>query len=343
MKENIRELDLVSLTQSYNQPSYRAKQLFRWFWKKSVKEFDLISDIPDVFKNSLKTNFFLKYTTIKSKINSSDGTIKFLFNLHDNLICEGVLIPQKDRFTACISSQVGCSLSCQFCATGTMKRARNLLSSEIFDQVVLIMEECKKIYGKKLTNIVYMGMGEPFLNYQNVIKSINYITNKDGLNFSKKRITLSTVGISKMIEKFALEDTGVHLAISLHAANNTKRNKIMSINETNNLELLQNSLRYYFMKTNQKVTYEYVMLNEVNDSDEDANNLVKFSRIVPSKINLIEYNLVQGISFKKSPPERVDRFMKILKDSGVIVNLRKSRGEDVNAACGQLALNKTNE
>ena len=340
MKKNIRELDLINLTSEYNQPNFRAKQIYRWLWKKSIKNFDLITDLPEDFKKVLKKNFDLSYAEVKTKIVSQDGTIKYLFRLSDDLICEGVLIPQNDRFTACISSQVGCSLSCQFCATGTMKRARNILASEIFDQVFLIMKECEKIYGKKLTNIVYMGMGEPFLNYQNVIKSIKYITNKEGLDFSKRRITLSTVGISKMIKQFALEDTGVNLAISLHAACNIKRNKIMSINETNNLETLEESLRYYYNKTKKKVTYEYVMLNEVNDTIEDAKNLVKFSRIIPSKVNLIEFNLVDGISFKKSSQLRVENFMKVLKKNGINVNLRKSRGEDVNAACGQLALNK---
>jgi len=340
MKKNIREFDLISLTSEYNQPKFRAKQLYRWLWKKSIKDFDLITDLPENFKKELKDNFFLPYTSISTKIVSKDGTIKYLFKLSDDLICEGVLIPHNDRLTACISSQVGCSLSCQFCATGTMKRARNILSSEIFDQVFLIMQECEIIYGKKLTNIVYMGMGEPFLNYQNVINSIKYITNKEGLGFSKRRITLSTVGISKMIKKFALEEIGVNLAISLHAACNIKRNQIMSINETNNLETLEDSLRYYYNKTKKQVTYEYVMLNEVNDTIEDANNLVKFSRIIPSKVNLIEFNLVDGISFKKSSNLRTQKFMKILKENGITVNLRKSRGEDVGAACGQLALNK---
>ena len=340
MKKNIREFDLISLTSEYNQPKFRAKQLYRWLWKKSIKDFDLITDLPENFKKELKQNFLLPYTSIRTKIVSQDGTIKYLFKLSDGLICEGVLIPQNDRFTACISSQVGCSLSCQFCATGTMKRDRNIFSSEIFDQVFLIMQECERVYGKKLTNIVYMGMGEPFLNYQNVINSIKYITNKEGLSFSKRRITLSTVGISKMIKKFALEETGVNLAISLHAACNIKRNQIMSINETNNLETLEDSLRYYYNKTKKQVTYEYVMLNEVNDTIEDANNLVKFSRIIPSKVNLIEFNLVDGISFKKSSNLRTQKFMKILKKNGITVNLRKSRGEDVGAACGQLALNK---
>lgn len=340
MKKNIREFDLISLTSEYNQPKFRAKQLYRWLWKKSIKDFDLITDLPESFKKELKQNFLLPYTSIRTKIVSQDGTIKYLFKLSDGLICEGVLIPQNDRFTACISSQVGCSLSCQFCATGTMKRDRNIFSSEIFDQVFLIMQECERVYGKKLTNIVYMGMGEPFLNYQNVINSIKYITNKEGLDFSKRRITLSTVGISKMIKKFALEETGVNLAISLHAACNTKRTQIMSINETNNLETLEDSLRYYYNKTKKQVTYEYVMLNEVNDTIEDANNLVRFSRIIPSKVNLIEFNLVDGISFKKSSQLRIQKFMKILKKNGITVNLRKSRGEDVSAACGQLALNK---
>jgi len=187
MKKNIREFDLISLTSEYNQPKFRAIQLYRWLWKKSIKDFDLITDLPESFKKELKQNFLLPYTSIRTKIVSQDGTIKYLFKLSDGLICEGVLIPQNDRFTACISSQVGCSLSCQFCATGIMKRARNILSSEIFDQVFLIMQECERVYGKKLTNIVYMGMGEPFLNYQNVINSIKYITNKEGLDFFKKK------------------------------------------------------------------------------------------------------------------------------------------------------------
>ena len=338
-KKNIRELDLNNIVSHYNQPLFRAKQLYRWLWKKSVNSFDEITDLPDTFKKELNKEFYISYITIKKKIVSLDGTIKFLFQLSDGLICEGVLIPQKSRFTACISSQVGCSLSCQFCATGTMKRARNILASEIFDQAFLIMKECERIYGKSLTNIVYMGMGEPFLNYQNVINSIKYITNKEGLYFSKKRITLSTVGIVKMIKKFAIEDTGVHLAISLHAACNKKRTKIMGINQTNNLELLKNALKYYYNKTKNKVTYEYVMLNEINDSIEDVNNLVKFSRIIPSKVNLIEFNIVDGINFKKSSQERTQKFMEALKKEGVTVNLRKSRGEDVGAACGQLALN----
>ncbi len=340
MKKNIRELDLNNIVFNYKQPAFREKQLYRWLWKKSINNFDNITNFPNSFKQELKKDFYLSYTTIKTSIASNDGTIKFLFKLADELVCEGVLIPQNDRFTACISSQVGCSLSCQFCATGKMRRARNILASEIFDQVFLIMRECKIMYGKSLTNIVYMGMGEPFLNYQNVIKSIQYITSKDGLDFSKRRITLSTVGISKMIKKFALEKTGVKLAISLHAACNIKRTQIMAINETNNLEILEESLRYYYSKTNQKVTYEYVMLNEVNDSIEDALKLVKFAKIIPSKVNLIEFNLVDGINFKKSNVLRTKKFIEILKDNGIIVNLRKSRGEDVGAACGQLAIKK---
>tara|TARA_B100001029_G_C15062237_1_gene459557 strand:+ start:930 stop:1955 length:1026 start_codon:yes stop_codon:yes gene_type:complete len=340
MKKNIRELDLNKMVLEYKQPLFRAKQLYRWFWKKSVQSFDQIINIPNNFKDQLESDFFLPYTTIQNTILSNDGTIKFLFKLSDGLVCEGVLIPQDQRFTACISSQVGCSLSCQFCATGKMKRARNILASEIFDQVFLIMQECKKVYGKNLTNIVYMGMGEPFLNYINVIKSIEYITNKEGLDFSKRRITLSTVGISKMIKKFAEENTGVHLAISLHAACDKKRNQIMAINETNNLKLLEEALKYYHEKTQKKVTYEYVMLNEVNDSITDAKNLVQFCKIIPSKVNLIEFNLVDGINFKKSNSSRTQKFMQLLKESGIIVNLRKSRGEDVGAACGQLVINK---
>ena len=337
MKKNIREFDLISLTSEYNQPKFRAKQLYRWLWKKSIKDFDLITDLPESFKKELKKNFLLPYTSIRTKIVSQDGTIKYLFKLSDGLICEGVLIPQNDRFTACISSQVGCSLSCQFCATGTMKRDRNIFSSEIFDQVFLIMQECERLYGKKLTNIVYMGMGEPLVNYQNVVDSIKYITNKEGLNMSSKRITLSTVGVSKMIKKLADENLKINLAVSLHSANNLKRSKIMDINSINDLNNLKDALLYFFTKTKTRITYEYVMLKDFNDTQKDATDLVKFSKIVPSKINLIEFNSVNKSNFQKSTDETTKEFISILKKENIIVNLRRSRGEDVNAACGQLA------
>ncbi len=340
MKKNIRELkfsELEDLLIKLKEPAYRARQIYRWLWREKVSSFDQMTNISKFCQKYLSQNYSIQYVAIDTLIKSNDGTIKFLFKLSDGNKCEGVLIPEKNRITACVSSQVGCSFACKFCATGKMKRIRNVFSYEIFDQVSLIKKEAKNIYNIGLTNIVYMGMGEPLVNYQNVIDSIKYITNKQGLNISPKRITLSTVGVSKMIKKLADENLKVNLAVSLHSANNIKRSEIMDINSINDLDNLKESLIYFFQKTKIKITYEYVMLRDFNDTKEDAIDLIKFSKIVPSKINLIEFNSVKNSNFKKSTEKNTKEFISILKKENIIVNLRRSRGEDVNAACGQLA------
>ncbi len=340
MKKNIRELkfsELEVLLTENQEPKYRSTQIYRWLWREKVQSFNEMTNISKPFQKYLDNNFTITYIKKETQLFSKDGTIKFLFRLSDGNKCEGVLIPEKNRITACVSSQVGCSFSCKFCATGQMKRKRNILSYEIFDQVSLMMEEAQKEYKMGLTNIVYMGMGEPLVNYQNVVKSIKHITNKDGLNMSSKRITLSTVGVSKMIKKLADENLKINLAVSLHSANNFKRSEIMDINSINDLDNLKESLIYFFKKTQTKITYEYVMLRDFNDTVNDALDLIKFSKIVPSKINLIEYNSVHKSNFKKSTDQKTQEFMSILKKENIIVNLRRSRGEDVNAACGQLA------
>ncbi len=340
MKKNIRELkfsELEDLLIKLKEPAYRARQIYRWLWREKVSSFDQMTNISKFCQKYLSQNYSIQYVAIDTLIKSNDGTIKFLFKLSDGNKCEGVLIPEKNRITACVSSQVGCSFACKFCATGKMKRIRNVFSYEIFDQVSLIKKEAKNIYNIGLTNIVYMGMGEPLVNYQNVIDSIKYITNKEGLNISPKRITLSTVGVSKMIKKLADENLKVNLAVSLHSANNIKRSEIMDINSINDLDNLKESLIYFFQKTKIKITYEYVMLRDFNDTKEDAIDLIKFSKIVPSKINLIEFNSVKNSNFKKSTEKNTKEFISILKKENIIVNLRRSRGEDVNAACGQLA------
>ena len=268
---------------------------------------------------------------------SSDGTIKTKFKLHDGNFVEGVLIPKNKRMTACISSQVGCSLSCSFCATGTLGLTRNLSASEIYRQVVYISKKCMEIYNQPLTNIVFMGMGEPLLNYKNVLRSIHFITSEEGLNMSYKRITLSTSGISKMIRKLADDNVKVNLALSLHAANEELRKKIMPIGKSNTLEEIRDSLKYYFSKTKKKVTYEYVLLRDVNDSIEDAYQLYKYTKHLSSKVNIIEYNTIEGLEFKKSSFEKTEKFIGYLLKKGVNVSLRRSRGKDINAACGQLA------
>ena len=291
-------------------------------------------------RSKFEKEFFINSLDVDVEEESSDGTIKTKFKLHDGNFVEGVLIPKNKRMTACISSQVGCSLSCSFCATGTLGLTRNLSASEIYRQVVYISKKCLEVYNQPLTNIVFMGMGEPLLNYKNVLRSIHFITSEEGLNMSYKRITLSTSGISKMIRKLADDNVKVNLALSLHAANEELRKKIMPIGKSNTLEEIRDSLKYYFSKTKKKVTYEYVLLKDVNDKIEDAYQLYKYTKHLSSKVNIIEYNPVEGLEFEKSSLENTKRFIDFLYSKGVNVSLRRSRGKDINAACGQLANKK---
>ena len=288
-------------------------------------------------RSKFEKEFFINSLDVDVEEESSDGTIKTKFKLRDGNFVEGVLIPKNKRMTACISSQVGCSLSCSFCATGTLGLTRNLSASEIYRQVVYISKKCLEVHNQPLTNIVFMGMGEPLLNYKNVLRSIHFITSEEGLNMSYKRITLSTSGISKMIRKLADDNVKVNLALSLHAANEELRKKIMPIGKSNTLEEIRDSLKYYFSKTKKKVTYEYVLLRDVNDSIEDAYQLYKYTKHLSSKVNIIEYNAVEGLEFKKSSFEKTEKFIGYLLKKGVNVSLRRSRGKDINAACGQLA------
>ena len=296
-----------------------------------------MSNVSFEDRSKFDKEFFINNLDVDIEEESSDGTIKTKFKLHDGNFVEGVLIPKNKRMTACISSQVGCSLSCSFCATGTLGLTRNLSASEIYRQVVYISKKCMEIYNQPLTNIVFMGMGEPLLNYKNVMRSIHFITSEEGLNMSYKRITLSTSGISKMIRKLADDNVKVNLALSLHAANEELRKKIMPIGKSNTLEEIRDSLKYYFSKTKKKVTYEYVLLRDVNDSIEDAYQLYKYTKHLSSKVNIIEYNAVEGLEFKKSSFEKTEKFIGYLLKKGVNVSLRRSRGKDINAACGQLA------
>ena len=282
MKRNIRELtssELEEILNKIQEPKYRVNQIYRWLWKEKIPSFNEMSNLSNSCRTYLEKNFRIDYIQIEKKIFSKDGTVKVLFKLSDGNKCEGVLIPEKDRITACVSSQIGCSFSCKFCATGKMKRTRNIFSYEIFDQVSLLMDIANKEYNIGLTNIVYMGMGEPLVNYHNVIDSIKYITSKEGLNMSSKRITLSTVGVAKMIKKLADENLKINLAVSLHSANNFKRSQIMDINSINDLDNLKEALIYFYKKTKIRITYEYVMLKDFNDDKEDAIDLIKFSKL----------------------------------------------------------------
>ncbi len=338
-KKNIRELkleELIDFLKNQNIPSYRAKQVHEWLWKKRAINFNEMTSLSLSLRELLEQNFCLNAVKIHKAERSSDGTIKYSLKLHDNKLVEGVLIPSKKRLTACVSSQVGCSLSCTFCATGTLKLERNLNYAEIYDQIFILNEEALLNFGKPLSNIVYMGMGEPLLNYENLLKSIELVSSKTGLSMSPKRITVSTAGIAKMIKKLADDDVRFNLAISLHTSDDKKREEIMPINKSINLEELKESIKYFFEKTGTRITYEYILFKDINDSLDDAHELVKFCKSTPCKVNLIEYNSVDNIPFQKASNNKTEKFINFLNEKNVIVNLRKSKGKDINAACGQL-------
>lgn len=339
-KRDIRQLSLEEIQEffvSIGDKAFRAKQVYEWLWKKSVKDFDQMTNISLSTRELLKEKFSINHIKVDEMQRSSDGTIKNAVRLHDGMTVESVLIPTDTRITACISSQVGCSLDCHFCATARLKRMRNLNPDEIYDQVVAIKEEGELYFGRSLTNIVYMGMGEPLLNYQNVMESIRKITSPEGLGMSPKRITLSTVGIPKMIMRMADEDMKFNLAVSLHSAIDETRSKVMPINEKSDLNELAESLNYWYQKTNRKITFEYVVWKGINDDERHAHALAKYCGRVASKVNLIEYNPIDDGMFQQADPEKIDMYEKILGDKGIIVNVRRSRGKDIDAACGQLA------
>ena len=338
--KNIRELSLDEITKFFiekGEKSFRAKQVYEWLWQKSARSFDEMNNLSKATRELLLEHFTINAIKVEICQISKDKTIKNAFRLYDGNIIEGVLIPAEDRMTACVSSQVGCSLTCKFCATGRLERIRNLNADEIYDQVAIIRSQSMEHYKVPLTNIVYMGMGEPLLNYSNVLKSIERITSPDGLNMSPQRITVSTAGISKMIKKLGDDEVKFNLALSLHAANDKKRNEIMPINESNSLEVLEEALKYFYDKTGTRITYEYIIFNNFNDTLDDARELAEFCKNVPCKVNIIEYNPIEGGEFKNAGRDKVESFRNYLEDRNIIVNVRRSRGKDIDAACGQLA------
>jgi 23S rRNA (adenine2503-C2)-methyltransferase len=340
-KTDIRTLtkeQLIAQLETLGEKPFRAKQIYEWLWKKSAVDFDEMTNLSKDLREKLKSHFIIHTIAAYKVQKSNDGTIKSAFQLHDKHLIEGVLIPTEDRATACVSSQVGCSLTCSFCATGFLKRERNLTAAEIYDQVVLINQQANESIGRNLSNIVFMGMGEPLLNYSNVVTAIDKITSEEGLNMSAKRITVSTAGIAKMIKKLADDNVRFNLALSLHAADDEKRNTIMPINEQNNIEALVEALQYFQSKCKGEVTFEYILLDGVNDSIEDAKNLVELcKRVNDVKVNVIEYNKIDQAAFHKSTVETREQFIDFLNKHKVIANVRKSRGKDIDAACGQLA------
>lgn len=340
IKKDIRSYELPQLRQEFTdmgESAFRANQVYQWLWQKNAHSFAAMTNLSKPLRDKLNDLFIIKAVSIAKQQHSNDGTIKLGFALHDAHLVEGVLIPADNRMTACVSSQVGCSLACKFCATGKMARIRNLNADEIVDQVYWLNQQAQQYYNLPLSNIVYMGMGEPMLNYKNMLRSLHLLTSATGANMAAWRITVSTAGVGKIIKQFADDDTGCNLALSLHAANDYKRNQIMDINETNSLAILAEALQYYYKKTNQKVTYEYIAFNGFNDNIEDARDLVKFCQYVPCKVNIIEYNQVEGVPYHKSSEDRLTQFQNYLMANKVNTTVRRSRGKDIDAACGQLA------
>ena len=340
VKKDIRKLKLEELKKffvDHGEKPFRAQQVYEWLWQKSAKDFDQMTNISVATREMLKTHFTINFIKVDKMQQSSDGTIKNAVMLHDGLIVESVLIPTEKRITACVSSQVGCSLACKFCATARLKRMRNLNPDEIYDQVVAIQQQCETYFGRPLTNIVFMGMGEPLLNYNNVMTAIEKITSPKGLNMASKRLTVSTVGLAKMIVKMADDGVKFNLAVSLHSALNHVRSSIMPINDTNSLEELADALKYWYSKTKRKVTYEYVVWKGINDGEEHAQALLKFAKVIPCKVNLIEYNPIDDGEFQQASQESINMYMHLLESHGITTRVRRSRGKDIDAACGQLA------
>ena len=339
-KNDIRSLTLDELTSFFQKnslPSYKAKQVYEWLWKKSCLSFDEMTNISLETRKLLKNKFVINHINIDRFQKSNDGTIKNAIALFDDLFVESVLIPTKNRTTACVSSQVGCSLDCEFCATSKMDRIRNLNPDEIYDQVATINSQSLNYYGKPLSNIVFMGMGEPLLNYNNVIEGIKKITSKNGLGMSPKRITVSTSGISKMIIKMADDNVKFNLAVSLHSAIEKTRNEIMPFTKKFPLNDLKQAIKHWYSKTKKIVTYEYIVWNNINDDDEHINALVDFCKFSPSKVNLIEYNSTGNSLFNSASDNIINRYIDALEKNKIPVTIRKSRGKDIDAACGQLA------
>jgi 23S rRNA (adenine2503-C2)-methyltransferase len=331
-KELLREFFVT-----HGDKAFRGNQVYEWLWSKGAHSFEDMTNISKETRVMLESNFVINHIKVDTIQRSDDGTIKNAVRLHDGLVVESVLIPTNTRTTACVSSQVGCSLDCNFCATARLKRMRNLEPGEIYDQVLAIDKESRLYFNHPLSNIVFMGMGEPLMNYNNMMKAIEMITSSEGLGMSPKRIMVSTSGVPKMIKKLADDDVKVKLAVSLHSAIDEIRSKIMPFSKNFPLTDLRESLEYWYRKTKSKISYEYVVWKDINDNQESIDALVKFCKYVPCKVNLIEYNPIDDGEFQQASEEATNDYIKALEASGIIVKVRRSRGKDIDAACGQLA------
>ncbi|WP_452226728.1 23S rRNA (adenine(2503)-C(2))-methyltransferase RlmN [Lacinutrix cladophorae] len=339
-KKDIRALNKEQLREFFvkqGDKAFRGNQVYEWLWSKSAHTFEDMTNLSLETRQMLEDNFVINHIHVDTMQKSNDGTIKNAVRLHDGLIVESVLIPTKTRTTACVSSQVGCSLDCRFCATARLKRMRNLNPDEIYDQVVAIDKESRLYHNKPLSNIVFMGMGEPLMNYNNVLKAIDKITSPEGLGMSPKRIVVSTSGVPKMIKKMADDEVKFKLAVSLHSAIDEVRTSIMPFNATFPLADLREALVYWYEKTKNRITYEYVVWRGINDTKEAAEALVQFCKFAPSKVNLIEYNPIDDGEFQQADSKATDMYVSILEQNNITVTVRRSRGKDIDAACGQLA------
>lgn len=339
-KKDIRSLTKEQLREffvSNGDKAFRGNQVYEWLWSKRAHTFEDMTNVSKETRAMLEANFVINHIKVDTMQRSSDGTVKNAVRLHDDLIVESVLIPTETRTTACVSSQVGCSLDCNFCATARLKRMRNLNPDEIYDQVAAIDNESRLYYDRPLSNIVFMGMGEPLMNYPNVMKAINMITSPEGLGMSPKRITVSTSGVSKMIKKMADDEVKFKLAVSLHSAIEEIRNEIMPFTKNFPLTELREALEYWYKKTKSKVTYEYVVWKGINDDKKSIDALVKFCKYVPCKVNLIEYNAIDDGEFQQASEQATNDYIAALEKNNIVAKVRRSRGKDIDAACGQLA------
>ncbi|SFI79719.1 23S rRNA (adenine(2503)-C(2))-methyltransferase RlmN [Olleya namhaensis] len=339
-KKDIRALTKEQLREFFEKEgdkAFRGNQVYEWLWSKGAHTFEDMTNLSKETRQMLEDNFVINHIKVDVMQRSSDGTVKNAVRLHDDLIVESVLIPTKTRTTACVSSQVGCSLDCKFCATSRLKRMRNLNPDEIYDQVVAIDRESRLYFDRPLSNIVFMGMGEPLMNYNNVLKAIEKITSPEGLAMSPKRIVVSTSGVPKMIKKMADDNVKFKLAVSLHSAIDEVRTSIMPFNATFPLADLREALVYWYQKTKNRITYEYVVWEGINDKRKDVDALVQFCKFAPSKVNIIEYNPIDDGEFQQAKSEAIDMYKNVLEDNNITVTVRRSRGKDIDAACGQLA------
>ncbi len=338
--KDIRTLSLEELKNYFvtlGEKPFRAKQVYDWLWSKNLHSIDDMTNLSKELREKIALEYTINPISVDLLQKSKDGTIKNGVKLHDGLMVESVLIPTETRTTACVSSQVGCSLNCEFCATAKLKRMRNLEVAEIVDQVALIDQQSKMYFDRPLSNIVFMGMGEPMMNYKNVVEAIRKITTPEGLGMSPRRITVSTSGIPKMIKMLADENLRVNLALSLHSAVERTRNEIMPFSEKFPLTEIMEALQYWYQKTGNPVTYEYCVWGGINDDDEHIKALIRYSKKVPSKVNLIQYNPIGEGKFDYRSIEAEERYVHELGNAGINVLVRRSRGGDIDAACGQLA------